>query len=245
MQSKFKKSYPPVPPGKRLIFRWSHARRRPYPMIVDDTPELQRPRLRKARKARPVRRSRTVKALAVQPLGVTQHPQVTAVTVVPAPTTPRMPHPGSHGDAHDIIGALAGAARALHQVPAGQSAIATFFEGLGGAAGGAGGTRVSAAIGQAMPKEHATITEGLAEKGEAHGPEFVQEARKLADEFGQCAAAETGPNGSILAYVGFRVLEALMHFSAGMVTGAPAGARAHITLVNPTEENVQRFKSSI
>jgi hypothetical protein len=241
MQSKFKKSYPPVPPGKQLIFRWSRTRRRPYPMIVDATPELRQPRPVRARKPRPVRR-RTVKARALQPLGGAQHPQVMAL---PAPSQ-HMPHPGAHGDAHDVIGALAGAVRALHQVPAGQSAGATFFEALGGAVAGAGATRVSAAIGQAMPKEHANITEGLAEKAMTHGPEFVQGFRKLADEFGQCAAAaEAGPNGSGIAYVGFRVLEALMHFSAGMVAGTPAGARAHIALVDPTETNVQRFTSSI
>ena len=39
----------------------------------------------------------------------------------------------------------------------------------------------------------------------------------------------------------FRQVPALVRIGAGMVNGAPAGARAHLTLVSPTEQNVQRL----
>ncbi|MFY0528110.1 hypothetical protein ACN28I_34780 [Archangium gephyra] len=262
------KSYPSIPPGKKLIFRWSFidpqtgakivARNRPFPMLVDDVPEQRaRPRSAKGRMAKPVQRPRPVAVLTSKPVQwpqaalTVQHPRpvqpphMSAVTVVPAPTQPSKPHPGTHGDALNVIGAFAGGTRAARQAPTGQSEGSTFLEVLGGALGGAGATYVSAGIGQAMPKEHNTITDDLAEKAEAHGAEFAQQLRKLADELDECAAAEAGPNGNGLAQVGFLLLEGLMRIGAGMVNGAPAGARAHLTLVNPTDKNVQKLVSNI
>ncbi|MGZ3457239.1 MAG: hypothetical protein ACXU86_01920, partial [Archangium sp.] len=115
---------------------------------MDDTPELRQRRSVKARKARPARHSRTAKALAVQLPPLAQPTNMSVVTAVPAPSH-HMPHPGAHGDAHDVIGALAGGARALHHAPAGQSVGSNFLEALGGALAGAWATHVSAAIGQA------------------------------------------------------------------------------------------------
>jgi hypothetical protein len=250
MKNKFK-SYRPVPPGKVLIFRYSRALGRTIPMFVDDTPGQWKPRSEKARRARSRRHSRTEKAL---PRAQLQLPHMSAVTVAPAPSPILRPmHPGAHSEVHDVLGAAAGAARALHQVPPGQSDGCNLLEMLGGALGGAGGTRFSAAIGQAKPgehanitEEHANITEGLAEKAEVHGAEVAQGFRKLADELGQRAAAEAGPNGNGFArQVGFLVLEGTMRILAGAVNGAPAGARAHVALVNPTEQNIQRLTSGV
>jgi hypothetical protein len=236
-----KNKYRPVPPGKVLIFRYSHALGRTIPMFVDDTPGQWKPRSAKARRARPGHLSRTGKALTRAQL-----PHMSAVTVAPAPSPTLRPlHPGAHGEVHDVLGAVAGATRALRQAPPGQSDGCNLLEMLGGALGGAGGTRFSAGIGQAMPKEHVNITEGLAEKAEAHGAELAQQLRKLADEVDQCAAAEAGPNGNGVARFFLLVFEGAVRIGAGMVNGAPAGARAHLTLVNPTEKNVQRLVNNI
>lgn len=262
------KSYPSIPPGKKLIFRWSFidpqtgakivARNRPFPILVDDVPEQRaRPRPVKVLMAKPVQRPRPVAvltskpvqrpqaALTVQAPRPAQLPRMSAVTVVPAPTQPSKPHPGAHGDALNVIGAFAGGTRAARQAPTGQSEGSTFLEVLGGVLGGAGATYVSAGIGQAMPKEHNTITDDLAEKAEAHGAELAQQLRKLADDIDQCAAAEAGPNGNALARLCLLAFEGVVRMTAGAVNGAPAGARAHLTLVNPTEKNVQKLVSNI
>jgi hypothetical protein len=216
-------------------------------MVVPDTTVTQARPVAVLTPKPPQRQRRPAKALAVvRPLRTAQPPRMSELTVVPAPTpTPRLPHPGTHGELHDVMGAVAGGARAFHKLPAGQSDGSNLLEVVGGLIGGAGGTRMSAGIGQAMPKEHNAITNGFAEKAEAHGADLAQQLRKLADEIDECAAAEAGPNGNGVARLCLLVFEGLVRIGAGVVNGAPAGARAHLTLVNPSEENVQRLVSNI
>jgi hypothetical protein len=230
-----------VPPGKKLIFRQSRfdprlgrvvyaAPGRPFPILVDDVP------VRQPRPVTlvPVRRPVPLKPPVRQPR---------PVTFVPV----RRPQPaaGAHSEAHDVLGALAGGARAIRRAPAGQSASSNFAELLGGALAGVGATRASAAIGQAMPKQHADITTGLANSAMSNGEEAVRALRELAEEFRQRAEAQTGPEGDGLARFGYSALEFFMHLMAGAANGAPAGGLTHLALVNPTEENVQRLASNL
>ena len=262
------KQYPPPPPGKKYIFRASRTVNgqvqyappgSAFPILVDDVPSQQRPprpvsvvlpvklRAKKAKpQSRPVRAliSRPVLALAPQPPQFVPPVRMSPVEVVPPPAPP-MPNPGAHGDAHDVLGGLMGSMRAAQQAPANLSFMATFCEAFGGVAGGAGATRVSAAIGQTKPQNHAEAVEHLLRMTGNHSPEFVQAFRAQAEEFRLKRQAEAGPNGNGLAEVGYGLLEMIMHFLAGMVNGAPAGARAHLTLVNPTEDNIKKLVSNI
>jgi hypothetical protein len=262
--------YPPPPPGKKVIFRWSFihpqtgakivARRRPFPMLVDDVPAHRanprpvsvqwstprplvatKPARRNSKKAG--RQARPVRALVPQPLRLVPPVRMSAVEVVP-PAAPPKPHPGSHGDAHDVLGAIAGGMRAAHQAPANLSSTAAFFEALGGAVAGAGATRVSAAIGQSKPQEHAKAVEELVQSVGNLSPECTQALREQAEKFRQQREAEAGPNGSGFAEIGYGLLEMLMHLLAGAMNGAPAGARTHLALVNPTEENLKQLVSN-
>jgi hypothetical protein len=265
------KQYQTVPAGKKVIYRWSFihpktgakivARNRPFRMVVDDVPAQRansrpvsvqwlaphpmvatKPARRRSKKA--ARQARPVSALVPQTLRLVPPVRMSPVEVVPPAASPK-PHPGSHGDAHDVLGAIAGGMRAAHQAPANLSSAAAFFEALGGAVAGSGATRVSAAIGQSKPQEHAKAVEELVQSVGNLSPECTQELRALAEQFRQKREAEAGPTGSAFAEAGYGLLEMLMHLFAGAVNGAPAGARTHLALVDPTEENVKRLASGI
>ncbi len=247
--------YPPPPPGKKLIFRWSrmdpstgaviYARNRPFPMYVDDTPTT----LSLQVTARPVA------AIPVRPVHAPRPQKPLGTNVVAlAPVKPRVAQPVKTApattryqlreDVQDVVGAAAGLARAGARLPSGQSGAMNFAELLGAAVAGAGGARISAGVRNAGSENRALITHGVSKVVMPKAGEFVSECRELAGVFGQEAQKNAGPNGDSVAQIGYSAAEFLMHFLAGAANGAPAGYLTQQALEQPTEENLKLLTGS-
>jgi len=260
------KQYRPVPPGKKLIFRWSrtdpatgriiYARNRPFPILVNDTAALpRRPMpvrklaatpLKRATPIKPIQPVKLVKPIQpVKPVGT--KPVMTLAPAMPLQATPVKLASVKYQlreDVQDVFGAVGGATRAGARLPSGQSAAKTLAELLGGAAAGAGGARLSAVVRQAGSEDRALITQGVSSVVMPKTDELASQCRELADAFGQQAQQHAGPNGDTMAQFGYAAAELLMHFLAGAANGAPAGYLTHQALEEPTEDNIKLLTGS-
>jgi len=215
------KRYRVVPPGKKLIFRWSrtdpvtgqviYARRRPFPILVDDV--TQRP---------------------VLPVQVVQQAQPAAVAQKPQPTRP----------VYTGAGAVAGGARAITHLPAGGTPGANLAEVLGGALGGTANAYLTAFLRSAEPNNDASIPEGATHMVLPNSEEMVAQLRAKAEVYRQRATAAGQDGSSFEAFVN-ELLALLMHVGAGAVNGVPAGGLAQTAMEDPTEENMKRLVASL
>jgi hypothetical protein len=223
------KRYRAVPPGKKLIFRWSrtdprtgqtiYARGRPFPILVDDTPQ---------RSVAPLR-------VVSQPLRVQQ---ARPVAVVQKPQPPKRP-------VYTGAGAMAGGVRAINHLPSGGTPGANFAEVLGGALGGTANAYLTAFLRSVPPNNtNSSIPEGATHMVLPNSEEMVAQLRAKAEVYRQ-RAAEAGQDGSSFEAFLNEVLAVLMHVSAGAVNGAPAGGLAQTAMESPSEANVKRLVANL
>jgi hypothetical protein len=222
------KRYRVVPPGKKLIFRWSrfdprvgqvvYARGRPFPILVDDTP--QRPVLPVRVVPQPVRVQQT------QPVAVVQKPK--------QPTRP----------VYSGAGAVAGGIRAISHLPSGGTPGANIAEVLGGALGGTANAYLMALLRSVPANNDSRIPEGATHTVVPNGEEFVAQLRAKAEVYRQRAAA-ANQDGSTFESILNELLAILMHVGAGVVNGVPAGGLAQTAMENPSAENVKRLVANL
>lgn len=220
------KRYRAVPPGKKLIFRWSrtdprtgqtiYARGRPFPILVDDISQ---------RSVAPLRVvSQPARAPLARPIAAVQKPQ----------------RPVYIG-----VGAVAGGARAINHLPSGGTPGANIAEVLGGALGGTANAYVTAFLRSVPPNNtNASIPEGATHMVLPNSEEMVAQIRAKAVVYRQRAAAAGQDGSSFEAFLN-EVLALLMHVSAGAVNGAPAGGLAQTAMENPSEANVKRLVANL
>lgn len=218
-----------VPPGKKLIFRWSrtdprtgqtiYARGRPFPILVDDVPQ----RL-------PVATLRVVsQPVRVQP--------ARPVAVVQKPQPPQRP-------VYSCAGAVAGGVRAISHIPSSGTPGANFAEVLGGALGGTGSAYATAFLKSVPTNSRPQFPGDATHVVVPNSDELVAQLRAKADVYRQRAAAAGQEGSSFEAFLN-EILALLMHVGAGAVNGVPAGGLAHTAMENPTEENVKRLVANL
>jgi hypothetical protein len=223
------KRYRVVPPGKKLIFRWSrtdpttgqviYARRRPFPILVDDIPER----------------------LPVLPVRVVPQPvrvqQARPVAEAQKPQEPKRP-------VYIGVGAVAGGARAISHLPSSGTPGANIAEVLGGALGGTANAYLTAFLRSVPANNDARIPEGATHMVVPHGEELVAQLRAKAEVYRQRAAAAGQDGSSFEAFVN-ELLALLMHVGAGAVNGVPAGGLAQTAMEHPSEENMKRLVANL
>ncbi|WP_158616662.1 hypothetical protein [Corallococcus sp. CA054B] len=261
-----------IPPGKKLIFRWSrtdpstgqviYARRRPFPILVDDTSS--NPRFRKPvapwsmTAGKPLKPQQPLKPLtptgplkpqqplkpkrlSVQPtsLSVMKPVQAQPATLAPANVRYEL-----RQDIQDAAGALSGMVRAGSHLPADQATAMSFAELLGGALGGLGGARASNMLLKTDSQSQALITHSFSEMHLPKSDEMVGQCRELANELGRKAEQHSGPGGDPWAQAALLLGQFCMNAAAGAINGASAGYQSNQVLAKPTDERVERFIKS-
>lgn len=219
-----------VPPGKKLIFRWSrtdprtgqtiYAQGRPFPILVDDIPQ---------RSVAPLR-------VVSQPIRVQQARPVAVVQKQQQPTRP----------VYTGAGAVAGGVRAINHLPSGGTPGANIAEVLGGVLGGTANAYVTAFLRSVPPNNTNgfSIPEGTTHMVLPHSEEMVAQLRAKAEVYRQRAAAAGQDGSSFEAFLN-EILALLMHVGAGAVNGMPAGGLAQTAMENPSEANVKRLVANL
>jgi hypothetical protein len=224
-----KRRYRNVPPGKKLIFRWSrtdprtgqtiYARGRPFPILVDDVPQhLPMVPLRLV--------SQPVRVQQARPMARVQKPQ-----------QPQRP-------VYSGAGAVVGGVRAISHLSSSGTPGANFAEVLGGALGGTGSAYVTAFLKSVPANSRPQLPGDATHVVIPNSEELVAQLRVKADIYRQRAAAVGQDGSSFEAFIN-ELLALLMHVGAGAVNGVPVGGLAHTVMENPTEENVKRLVANL
>ncbi|WP_160174452.1 metal-dependent hydrolase [Archangium violaceum] len=151
----------------------------------------------------------------------------------------------SNRKAHSTVGAVVGSINAARCLPAGQASIHNIAEVLGGALGGVVGSRLPDIIEPAIHSHHrsfahsVTVASGVATKGMSISADMASWCRDQAEMFRQRAVEHSArPDGSALAQLFYSLMEFLLHFAAGFVSGIPAGYVSHLAMDMTTPRSI-------